>query len=315
MSSKILIVDPLTLIGREFLRCLEEAPDLVVEVDYRHTAADEEHQIAELGAVPALVPPLDDPDELVDRGIVVIASDLETERTGHLENLLIRHPDLRVIDIGRLPRLAELTAPAIGSTVRETDRPHLRVAHPALAAAASVIAALRSLEPVRGAVAAVDPVSTFGRDALEVLVHQAGRRMQGGDPDHSIDGHVLAFNSVGVDADQLTYEAAELIRGVPLAVTRTLTGCFHGHLAHLAIELAEAADDPEVRDELESAQDLVVGEAPLGLDLVTDRDHVLLGPPQLSPDRRVVAITGMVDGLRIGGALTAIEILRAMTVN
>ncbi len=50
MASKILIIDPLTLVGREFIRCLEDAPDLAVEVDYRHTSTDDEHQIAELGA-------------------------------------------------------------------------------------------------------------------------------------------------------------------------------------------------------------------------------------------------------------------------
>jgi len=315
MSSKILIVDPLTLLGRELTRCLEEAPDLAVEVDYRHTSADDEHQIAELGARPALVPPLDGPDEIAGSSIVVVTSDVETERTRHLEDLLIRHPDVRVVDVGRLSALAELTTPAIGATVPASPSHHLRVAHPALAAAATILAALRPLEPVRGSVAAVDPTSTFGRDALETLVHQAGRRMQGGVPDHAIDGHVLAFNQVAVDADALTEEAADLIPEVRLAVTRTLAGNFHGHVAHLTVELAEPVDDPEIRDAFDAAPDLVVGEAPVSLAVVADRDHILLAPPQLSPDRRIVAVTAMVDGLKIGGALTAIDILRAMTVN
>ena len=51
------------------------------------------------------------------------------------------------------------------------------------------------------------------------------------------------------------------------------------------------------------------------LDLVPDRDQVLLTQPQISPDRRVVAATAMVDGLRLGGAVTAVEILRSMTVH
>jgi len=80
MSSKILIVDPLTLLGREFTRCLEEAPDLTLEVEYRHTSTDDEHQIAELEAHPALVPPLEGPDEIANAGIVVVTSDTETER-------------------------------------------------------------------------------------------------------------------------------------------------------------------------------------------------------------------------------------------
>jgi len=315
MASKILITDPLTLIGREFIRCLENAPDLAVEVDYRHTSTDDEHQIAELGAKPALVPPLDDPTEIAGLGIVVVTSDTETERTGHLENLLIRHPEVTLVDVSRLPRLAELTIPAIGETVGATDRWHLRVAHPSLVAAAKILLALRPLEPVRGSVAAVDPVSIFGRGALETMVQQAGRRIQGGEPEHDIDGHVLAFNQVAVDADALTEEAAELIPDTPLAVTHTLSGCFHGHVAHIAIELAEPVDDPELRDAFDAVDDIVIGEPPISLEVVPDRDHVLLAPPQLSPDRRIVSMTAMMDGLRLGGALTAIEILRAMTIN
>ena len=89
MSSKILIVDPLTLIGRELTRCLDDAPDLAFEIDYRHTAMDDEVQITELGAQPALVPPLAGPEDIADAGIIVVTTDTETERTRHLEDLLV----------------------------------------------------------------------------------------------------------------------------------------------------------------------------------------------------------------------------------
>ncbi|MEE4270081.1 MAG: hypothetical protein V2I67_00300 [Thermoanaerobaculales bacterium] len=315
MASKILIVDPLTLLGRELARCIEASPDIAVQVDYRHTSEDDEHQIAELGAEPSLVPALDDPDDTGGAGLVVVTSDTETERTGQLENLIIRHPEITVLDLSRMPRLAELTTPALPATVHAQEKLHLRVAHPSLVATSEIVSALRLLEPVRGSVAAVDPVSTFGRGALETLVHQAARRMQGGEPDHAIAGHVLAFNQVVVDADELQLEAAEVLPGLSLAVTRTLCGCFHGHVAHISLELAEPVDDYELRDALESTGALILGEAPMGLELVPDRDQILLGPPQISPDRRMVSLTALVDGLRIGGAVTAVEILRSMTVH
>jgi hypothetical protein len=315
MASKILIVDPLTLIGRELARCIEDTPDLAFEIDYRHTADDDEQQITELGAEPALVPPLASADDTGGASIVVVTSDIETDRTGVLEDLMIRHPEITALDVSRLPKLMDLTSPAIGISALTAERSHLRVAHPALAATAAVLGALGPLDPVRGSVAAVDPVSIFGRDAVDVLVHQAGRRMQGGVPDQRIDGHILAFNQVAVDSDALTEEAAELFRQVPLAVTRTLNGNFHGHIAHLVLELAEPVDDPELRDAFEAAPSVVLSETPVSLDLVPDRDHVLLTQPQISPDRRMVAMTAMVDGLRIGGALTAIDILRSMTVH
>ena len=71
-------------------------------------------------------------------------------------------------------------------------------------------------------------------------------------------------------------------------------------------------DEPEIRDLLDEEPSIVLVEAPLRLDDATNRDQVLVTLPQLSADRRIVAFTAMVDGLRIGGALTALDIVRAM---
>ncbi len=315
MTTRVLIVDPLTLLGRELTRCIEDSPDLVFDIDYRHTSGDDEHQIAELGAVPALVPALDGADDTGGAGIVVVTSDPGGDRLGLLEDMAIRRSDLTLIDVARLPELADVARPAVAATAMSGERHHLRVAHPALVVARSLINALEPLGPTRGHLAAVDPVSTYGREALEVLVHQAGRRLQGGDPEQTIDGQVLAFNQVSVVSDHLAEDATLLIPGVPLAVTRTLNGCFHGHVAHLAVELAEPADDPELRDALETCGNVIFADPPFSLDAVPDRDHIFVSQPQLAPDRRIVAVTAMVDGLRLGGALTAVEILRALTVH
>jgi len=312
MSTRILIIDPLTLLGREFLRCLEDATDVHLEVDYRHTADDDELQIAELAAEPALVPPLAGPDQLTDAGIVVIASDRETDRTRHLEDLLVRHPDVAVVDMGRLDGLADFTHPAAGAASVSGGGRRFRTAQPALVATAMVLETVGPLEPVRASLAVVDPVSIHGRDAIDTLVHQAGHRMQGGIPDHMIDNQVLAFSQVAMDADTLMEEAAELIPNIPLALSRTAVGCFHGHVGHLGLEFAEPVDDPELRELIETRPTIVLSDLPLSLAAVADRDQVLLAQPQLSPDRRMAAMTVMVDGLRIGGASTALDIVRAM---
>ena len=312
MISKILIVDPLTLLGRELLRCLEESPDLGFEIEYRHTSPDDEHQIAELAAAPALVAPLEAGEALAGIEVVVIASDAESERTAHLERMLAAHPEVAVVDVGRLQSLRELTVPAVGLATADGGDRHLRVAHPALAAAAVVVRALNPLDPIRAVVAAVEPVSGAGRDAIETLAHQAARRLQGGTPDHLLDGHVRAFSQISVSPDALAEEAAVILPGLSSTVTLTLGGCFHGHLAHIALELADPVDDFELRDLLEDRSEIVLVESPLKLDDVVDSDQVLLSLPQLSSDRRVVAFTAMVDGLRIGGAATAVAILRSM---
>ena len=55
-----------------------------------------------------------------------------------------------------------------------------------------------------------------------------------------------------------------------------------------------------------------VRQEPLSPDTTPETDRVAMTPPRLSYDRRHVAISAMVDGLRIGGALTAREILEAV---
>jgi hypothetical protein len=45
---------------------------------------------------------------------------------------------------------------------------------------------------------------------------------------------------------------------------------------------------------------------------VPDRDEVIVTPVTLSPDGTQIALTMMADGLRVGGALTAVEILEAL---
>jgi len=313
MISKILIVDPLTLLGRELLHCLEDAGDLNPEVEYRHTSPDDEHQIAELGAMPALVPPITAVEELAGIDVVVIASDTETERTAHIETLLANHPEVAVIDVGRLPLLRAVTFPTTSLGPTDDGERHLRVAHPALEAAALVTRALSPLAPVRGALAAVDPVSIGGRNAIEALAQQAARRLQGGNPDQLVGGHVLAFNQVAVDTDALADEAGTVLPELPMAVTRTLSGCFHGHVAHLCFELGDPVDDFELRELLDDRIEIVLTETPIRLDDVVDRDQVLLTLPQLSADRRLVAFTALVDGLRVGGAMSAVAILRSMS--
>jgi aspartate-semialdehyde dehydrogenase len=50
----------------------------------------------------------------------------------------------------------------------------------------------------------------------------------------------------------------------------------------------------------------------LSLDSVPDRENVVIAPPSLSPDGTQLALTMMADGLRVGGALTAVEILEQL---
>jgi hypothetical protein len=54
MPTKILVLDPLTLAGRELLGCDQRLTSIGGELDFRHTGLDDESQIAEL---PTVFPP------------------------------------------------------------------------------------------------------------------------------------------------------------------------------------------------------------------------------------------------------------------
>ena len=310
MTAKILILDPLTLIGREFLRLDERLGATVSDLQFRHTALEEEHQVAEFGTGPALVPPLTDPEELDGFDAIVVASDGVSSRHDHLLALLDDQPGTALVDLSRLACLDDRTQPSVGGLPTETRQ--LRVAHPALVATAAVFEVLASFGRLHGSLAAVDPVSAFGREAVELLARQAGHRIQGAPVDEHIHGHVLAFNQVAADSDELQREASLLLPDTPLAVTRCLSGSFHGHIAHLGVGLTQKVESRDIEEALSQAETIAITDLPLSLESVLDSDQVVATAPIVSSDGGQVAITLMADGLRIGGALTAIDILESL---
>jgi hypothetical protein len=307
----LLIIDPLTLMGRELLQLIEREPQLVGETSFLHSLPDDEHQIAELNGQPALVPPLEGATDFEHFTAIVIASDQDSPRLEHLVGFMDANPGTPIVDAGRTGMLRERTVPAAGSG-QSWDKPHVRVAHPALTALATVVHALEYLDPVGGTVAALDPVSSRGREAVELLARQAGKRIQGAPVDETIDDWVLAFNIVAVEDDELNEDAAVLLPHLDLSVTRLLSGCFHGHVAQIGLELRNPVDSQELNEALSADGRIVVQGPPLALDTTPESDQVAMTAPQLSRDGRHIATTAMVDGLRIGGARTALEVMQSI---
>jgi len=310
VPSKTLILDPLTLRGRELLLCSDQLDGIVGEWDFRHTDLDEEHQIADMSAGPALVPPLEGPDDFVGADAIVVASDGWSSRHEHLLAHLDNNPETILLDLTGFENLRDRTTPSIGDV--GPDSRQLRVAHPALFATSRVVEVLSHLSALRGSLAVVDPASAFGREAIEILARQAAQRMQGAQADDRIHGHVLAFNAVAVESDELQEDASLILPDLPLAITRTLSGSFHGHLAHLGLSFEHRVEPEDLRNVLAQAEGIEIESPPISLDSVPDRDHVVVTPPSLSPDGTQLALTMMADGLRVGGALTAVEILERL---
>jgi aspartate-semialdehyde dehydrogenase len=308
---KIRIVDPLTLLGREALQLLAGDPFLASDLSYHHTADDDEHQIAELAGQPALVPPIDDADDLAGADAVLVASDQPTSRLEHVKRFAESHPDTPIVVMGQLPGWWEELPPAAGA---DPDRAevHLRVAHPALVALWTLVSALDQLEPTRVVVAALEPVSAGGTDDVERLARQAALRLQGAAVEELIDDRVLAFNLVAADDGDLNRDAALLLPKLEVAATRMATGCFHGHAANIGISFRSGVEQHEVLEALREDERFADPDLPLSLDACVESGLIALSIPRLSGDGTLLAVTAMVDGLRVGGAATALQILRSL---
>jgi hypothetical protein len=263
-----------------------------------------------MSAGPALVPPLEGADDLVGADVIIVASDGWSSRHEHLLVHLDNNPDAILLDLTGFENLRDRTIPSIGDV--GPDSRQLRVAHPALFAVSRVVEVLSHLGALRGSLAVVDPASAYGREAVEILARQAAQRVQGAQVDDRVHGHVLAFNAVALESDELQEDASLILPDLPLAITCTLSSSFHGHLAHLGLSFEHRVEPDDVRDVLTQAEAIEIDSLPISLDSVPDRDHVIVTPPSLSPDGTQLALTMMADGLRVGGALTAVEILESI---
>jgi hypothetical protein len=309
MSHDLLIVDPLTLVGRELLICLDDRPQ-DVSLSFVHTSADDEHQIAELAGEAGLVPPLDDLAALDRADVIVVASDEASDRLEQLARWVDERPASRVVDLGRTATMRELTRAWAGGPLPD-ETTHFRAAHPAVAAALRLQTALESVGHELGHLVAVDPVSHGGREPVERLARQAASRLQGHAVTETIGGHVLAFALVAVDADDLQRDA-DAVLGAGWSVDRSLVGCFHGHAAHIVVDLAEAIDPSDLRDQLAAAPGLELRDRPLALDQAPDSDAVLVASSRLAADGRRFSTLLMMDGLRVGGAMTGLELIERL---
>jgi aspartate-semialdehyde dehydrogenase len=308
---KVEIVDPLTLLGREALQLLANDHLLAGDLVYHHTADDDEHQIAELGGAPALVPPIDDAEDLAGVDAVLIASDELSPRLEHIGRFADRHLDTPIVVMGRLPGAWELLPPAAGA---DPDRAatQLRVAHPALVALWTVVGALNHLDPLHASVSALEPVSTGGAGDVERLARQAAQRLQGAEVEELIREHVLAFTMVALDDEELNRDAALLLPRLEVSASRTATGCFHGHVAQLAIGFRSPVEEHEIFEALREDERIGEPALPLSLDTCVESNLLAVSMPRLSNNGRLLSLTAMADGLRVGGAATALEILRSL---
>ncbi len=307
--SQILLVDPLTLVGREIAELLPQY-SLSDDVSCVHTEADDEHQIGEIAGEPCLISPLNSPDEIENYSVIVVCSGEECPRFKHLEAAIDAHPEIPVIDAVGTEMLRDFTTPSAGILPPDEHPLRLRIAHPCLVAVKTLLDTLPDLAVKRISLAGFEPASAFGRTSIELLARQGAQRVKGETVTDRIGGEIVAFNMIAREPSFLFEEAATLFPNLVSSVSLTLGGCFHGHLVNLDVGIEDGIDEVEIMDVWHLDPNIAISEYPVRLDTVTGSDQIIVTPPMISPQGDSFGVTLMFDGLRIGGATTAIGLIQ-----
>jgi aspartate-semialdehyde dehydrogenase len=307
----IALIDPLTLLGRETAaeldRVLQNPDDLAVF----HTNPEEEHEIADVAGHPAIIPALAAASDLDSVSIAVLAGDHASARHAALEEAAVQRPDLIIIDASTGQPFVDRSVPVIDP--RDVDTCTLvRPAHPALVVTRRLLEALEAIELDSVSVHAIDPVSVFGEPAVQELAQQAAQRLQGAQVETLVQNRVLAFNLVQGSGDLITEDAQRLFSDLDITASRSLGGCFHGTLVHLTAHSPLQISEDEVLAGLDAHPDVQVAETDLVLDAVPDSDTILTARPVISPRGSTLSIIAMVDGLRVGGAVTLARLVAGL---
>jgi hypothetical protein len=307
---RIAILDPLTLTGRELTSEIDRAfPE--ADVHLFHSEDDDEHQIASTGDQPALTPPLNESGDLAEFDVVILAADRAGLRLKALESALESIPELIFIDASPLGLYRHLTFPALGED-GVSPGARLRPAHPSIAVAHAVLRVLDSFGPETMTIAAIEPVSIFGKEGITTLAHQAGQRLQGEKVTRTIDDQIAAFNMTAQPGADLTGDAARLFPELEVVATRTSGGCFHGHVTLLGVTVTDCISRDEAVESLTSIPGAILAEFPMSLGDDDGRGVIRISLPEISLGGHMLSIQAMVDGTQVGGAKTVVSLLEKL---
>jgi len=310
------ILDPTSLFGRELVERIAKAlPEL--RCRYFHTGGEAEHLVVDVAGEPALASPLAEMDELDGSFAVTVAAPPPAELTAPLLAWLRAHPEVRLLDCTQ-PGIAGNEARCVHSTPHGTRGPRswYHLADPALAGPLRLLAALAPLEPEETHLTLVGPASAFGAEAVDELAAQAAARLSGQEPraTEHLPG-TLAFDlrpAPGERPAALESQLWELVPAVASRVQCADAGVFHGDLAAVRVRCARESTLEQVRSLLRAGGGLRLARRneQISVSAAVDRDEVLCS--DVRAGGRWVSAWTVADGLRIGGASAAVDVLAAL---
>ena len=306
--SKIVVIDPMTLLGRESLNELGERNYQFDELELFHTSEVEEHQVTAAGGRAMLVSRLQSPIDLEGVEVIILCSDAENEGLDVLDRVLEVEQDVLFVDASSISRYEHLGHPVASGRSLPSSR-RMRLADPALVMAMRLMEVLGEFQVRALSLASVQPVSALGKGGIETLARQSARRLQGENLEEGEE--ILAFNMLAVDPKKLWRDGMALFPELEVTVSLATGSCFHGHLLQFGLRFAESVGAEDVENALRSSDLLRRIDFPMDLSLVPDRQQILVGEALLSEDGKSLLLQAMADGSRIGGAMILADLLES----
>jgi len=308
--TRVAIVHPTTLLGKELREALGRRPGLGLEA--RLLSADEEEigTVTEAAGAATFVDRFD-PDLLGDEAVVFFCGEIQSDRPllaamppGPLSVLLSRGAGT---GDGRVEVAGEgIDTPTSGPVVSP---------HAAVVGLVHLLRALAPLHPREALVTAIQPASQYGQAGIEELFGETrGILAFSGARKHPVFGRQLAFNLLPAPEEEGEtlggQVAAALGTGAPDCRVRLLQGsAFHG--VALSVELG-FAKPVVVRDvsgllAADPAVETVRASKRLGPIDASASEKILVGDVRAEADGRVW-IWAVLDNLTVGGVLNGIAL-------
>jgi hypothetical protein len=311
------ILDPTSLLGREVTERIATAWPGVRRMLF-HTGGETEHIIAEVAGEAILVPPLVELDELQGSSAVVITSTPPPATGQRLIEWMRAHAEVALLDCTQ-PGITGGEGVSVMDRVPASGRalPWYHLIDPSLAAAARWLRALLPLDPQVFLATLLCPASGFGVEALDELASQGSARLSGQPARRPVHlPAILAFDLAPVRDERLSAienQLVELFPAVQCGLHVVDAGVFHGTLATLQLGCAGGVSLEAARALLRATPDLRLvrrNESPT-VSGSAGEGRMICG------DLRVrgswVSAWLLADGLRVGGAQAAVDVLTSLS--
>jgi aspartate-semialdehyde dehydrogenase len=308
--TRVAIVHPTTLLGKELREALARRPDLGLEV--RLLSADEEEigTVTEGAGAAAFVDRFD-PDLLGETAVVFFCGEIERDRP----LLAAMPPEPLSVLLSRGAGAGDGRIEVAGGGLDFPTSGPVVSPHAAVVGLVHLLRALSPLHPREALVTAIQPASEYGEAGIEELYGETrGILAFAGERKHALFGRQLAFNllpAAAGDGEALSEQLAAAIGAdAPTCRVRLLQGsAFHGVALSIELRFAKAVAPREVASRVaaDPAFDTVRTAKRLGPIDAAASERILVGEVRGDDEGRVW-IWAVLDNLTVGGVLNGIAL-------